>query len=505
MRHTSLSPQADIAFGSHALPVFCCLLAAAAVAFLSICLNGADEWVDAVRYMAAGKSIVLNGKFSPEALGYAEFISQGAAAYGAIAHHYPGPGFTVTIGWLGLLRGDFSLVNPLLLNFFVALGTGLVLYALGFALLKKRWLSVVFVLLVFLHREYIDNAGRPLTDMSLLFFMSAAALAQVRGHTAAAALIFGFSYLFREVGILFLPLLPLLAPGPLSFKGYCKHCFFYALALLPFFLLGRAANACFTYGDQYSDFYLNFSRFLAATLSLESIPYLLNHLYILLKSTAGLPLLGTAIFWRTAPDTARRLCLAGVVYCLMVCVLTAYSISMPERYFLPALPFLTLAALAAGHSYDRGKSIAATLLCIVLLVVGGRNYRMPGIALNLFGSGASIAGTFDMLHAPMRLAPLLPPGSALLSESQLGDYAAPDCVQVNLPRYEDFVAHDNKNVAAVMLYRPHDGWKDAAGEKLISDAFGNVFVKFEAAPLPDKHVYYIREDLLPPSGGAPAP
>ncbi|MDL2267854.1 hypothetical protein LJC46_07715 [Desulfovibrio sp. OttesenSCG-928-G15] len=393
---------------------------------------------------------------------------------------------------LGLLRGDFSLINSLWLTFAFSTAAGGVLYAMAFLLVKDRLLSVIFVLLVFLHRDMLDNVGRPITDMTMFFFVCCAALAQLRGKVWVSALLFGCGYLFREVIILFFPLLIFLNPKTTNLRTYCKNGLICFVVFLPFFLIARFANTLFDYGNSAQDFYLHFTQYLLSVVSFEWLGNLLNHIRIFFKQVALIPLLLCVCFWKRISVPGKRMMVVGLLYGLIVCVLCSYTRSMPERYFLPSIPLLTLAALTAVVAFSEKKRIATGILCIALLIASGRVYRSPALLRTALADGKTPITAARLTQAPMHAAQVFLPGSVLLSYGQ-GLYVAPDAVHVMLPPLEEFMAADNRNIDGVLLMTTRGSWKTMLAEDSFTDSHGNTFTKVNLGALPLGHKYFKRE------------
>lgn len=475
------------------MPLLFCLLAAAFICLLSISLYGASQWIDAVRYMSTGKSIVLEGRFMPALLDYRDFITHGAAAYGEQAYRYPSPAFTISIGLLGLLRGDFSLINSLWVTFAFSVAAACVLYFMSFALMRERLVSVIFVLLVFLHREMIFHTGLPLTDMGMFFFVCASAFAYVRGKVRIGALIFAFGYMFREVSILFLPLLPLLDPETVTVRAYFKNCLLCLAVFIPFFVLARLTNTLLSYGASEPDFYMNFGRHLLTSASSQHFINFLSNILVFLKRTAGIPLLACLLLWGKMTGQGKRLLAVSLVYGLLACLLSSYSKGVPERYFLPVIPLLTLAVLTAVQSFDGKKRCLAIAFCIVLLVIAGRVHRSPLLFHEAWDGGKTPAKTAELAQAPMLAAEFFPPGAVILSHGQ-GPYAVPDAIHVRLPSVEEFMTADNNGVAGILLMTPRDDWKSMLPVDFFRDSYGTTFEKIDMAPLPVGHAYFKRKN-----------
>lgn len=472
---------------AHAPWLLLCLLLAGGAWYVSAIHYGPGSWVDAVDYAVVGKSLVLEHKFPPAAMRYQDFLAAGAdISQPETAMVYPNLLFSMAIGVIGLFRDDFSLLNGIWLNCAISLLFASAAYGLVFSLTREKVLSVLFVGLTLLLA--FEHLGRPLTDASLLLFLSLSVWATTRGRPVAAGLFLGTGFLFREQALLFFPFLPLLAPNELRVRTYVANLLRQSVFFLPCLALSKIGTLLLLDGGSFSDFYLG-STTRAVQFTLQGMLTAGKHFADGLRITC-IPLLFLAylLAGKQLPGLCKRLALLAFIQMGIVCVLWNHK-ALPERYLIYSHFLLLLAVVIALPQARRKNMLIAALLAASIF---SQRLEISQKIRSMLKPETSFAAMVATIHAPERLQEIFPPGSVLLSSpGQLPALILKDCIFIRVPAYSEFVLNDNSAVDGILLRGGKYGWDE---RPFVQDAHGMRFdmVTIPGVRIPPGHRYYKR-------------
>lgn len=459
---------------THAGCFVICLLLGFGAWHVSAVEYGASGWADSVGYIMAGKHIILEGRFPASPASYEAFMASGAAVFNSQAlYPMPNIAFVASIGLLGLIMGEFTLICGVLVNLGLSLLFVACAYWAGVSLFRDRATALVFTVTLLIHQHIFVLLGQPLTDPSLLFFSLASAWAMLKDRIVAAGILLGAGFLFREQALIFFPLFPLLHHDVVSLKSYTRILFRLSLGFLPFLFLAKGLAALLSAGAPLEDFYAAHAA-KHMGFSLERLSRFCSHAGAIFR-IAWAPLTFFAYFAlrRQVSAISVRLVAVGVIHNLIVAFLWSYK-SLPQRYYAYSIALFTIAALLPAMNLKHRSGILA-LFCI--LAAAGHGPSLASTLRDFTRPDHNMAATVEAIRSPLATRKAFPKGSLLLSKDEfLAEYATEGTLPVMAPPYEEFVKHNNEAFDGIMMRNGWQGWTDRPE---VRDAHGVRFRKLE--------------------------
>ena len=461
--------------------------------------NGVVDWRDAVGYQAFGRSIVEHGTPPTSPLPYSMFlesVKEGSGPSYAGYLKYPSLGFQLFIGELGKWRGDYSQTNGLLVSAFFNVLFSVVLFAFSFEVTRNRFLSFSLVAACLAHRLVMDLAGRPLTDICLLFFLFAALWPMSKGKSLLSGFIFGLGYLFREVGIIYLPVLPLASPKSTTWRGYARSLFVvgcgYAFGLAVYqgiLVMFQGGSPTISERSYYLDWFIGgIGEFDLQKLSLffRSIEFYTKYANPPGQfGFWGFALLMTIVF-RYTSDLGRRLVFIGLwgLFATSAIMVLRYDYPVDAYRYAALASCLFWSAVIMAVNRFRGRRLWFPVLLAVVIFLSLPEYVNMRALRALSQPREALAHITAPMRAKMRLGQLLKPDSKILSHNSMMDeliYNNP--VLVRLPDYETWRTSkgnehfDGITFSAIYYDDIPDSWP-ISGD-ILEDSHGVRFLRFK--------------------------
>jgi len=504
----------------HAFCLVVCVCLALMCSYFRASVN-MHEGYDAAAYQAHGRSLMERGTVMLKPLPYNRFIEKVMDRHDEYFadqkyHVYPSLGFQLLIGALGKWRGDYSYVNGLIVATFFNAMLSIVLYLFSFSVTRSRFLSVGLVGAGLANPIVMGVAGRPLTDIILLFFLFVALWPMSIEKSLLSGFIFGLGYLFREPGITLLPVLALASPKSVTWRGYvrssltagCGYGFWLVVntGLLMIFQPGSGLTSS-------SRFYVDWQKEWWGRLDL--LPWLenlANHLLFFARFAnpiespfgsgftslaffvliIGLTFIFTTIF-------GRRLIIIGL-WSILISSLAFMMLPRNEARYGVCAIFLFWTAIVIAINRFRFRNLCFTVL-LVIAVGNLPHYTKPWREDNTGGRlWADITA-----QARTRLSSLLKPGSVILTSRHYEDemiFSIPNTVYK--PDYKTWrTSPGNELIDAITFYRRYRDWQDYSWPletDVFEDAYGVRFVRFkgfgdELDEMKPDYVIYLREQI----------
>ena len=509
-----------------------CLAGAALLALLAWYFRANAEmidWVDAVGYyQSQGRSLMERGTPVPSALPYEVFIEQGTngpdPSYRQNFGIMPSIGFQLLVGFLGKWRGDYSQANGLLAAAAFSVLFAVALYIFGFTHTRSRLLSFGLVLACLAHPTLTDVTGRPLTDITLLFFLFAALLPMSKGKSLFSGFIFGLGCLFRSAGLYYLPVLALASPKSVTWRGYARSTLAAGLGVAFWLAINRGLLIFLTRaGDISTTFYLSFSGVLGwfgkalELVNSQSFKHALHHLFIFawqvnpLILSSKSPDFSDSVFlvffililtlgftFRLTTPLGRRLVIIGL-WTLLVPCLTFMFYGMDHRHGIYAVALFWTAMVLAANRFRWPLWVAILLLMIIYSPPSLPNVNMEALR-GLSRPGAAWRHITEPMRAKMRLERCLKPESVILSSWLIDEMVFSRPRLLFFPGYETWRnSRGNERIDAITFFnreRPHGDWP--IDDEVLEDVHGVRFVSFKGFgdywdSLKPEYQIYLRE------------
>ena len=474
---------------AHAGGLIFCLLLGFSVWYVGAVLHGAGGWADSVTYIIVGKHIALEGHFPPAPPSYEAFMASGAAVFSSQPPYaLPNLAFAAAIGLIGRAMGEYTLLCGLILNLGFSLLFAASAYLAGASLFRDRIMALVFTITLLMYRHIFVLLGVPLTDLSLLIFCLLSAWAMLQERTAAAGILLGIGFLFREQALLFYPLLPLLHPDVLSVKSYLRVFLKLSLGFLPCFFLAKGANVLFSTGMPAEDFY---AAHIAKRISFSSerLSRFLSHAGAIFR-VAWAPLVVFLYFLlrRQAPAASTRLAAVGIIHNLAVAFLWSHK-PLPQRYYAYSIILFFIAALLPMMTLRHKR---AALAAFFVLVAASQGQYITSKLRDFSKAENTMAATIEDIRSPLEMRRVFPKGSVIFSKDEfLAEYAAEGMLPVMGVEYDEFVERNNEAFDGIMVRTDWRGWAD---RPQVRDKYGVTFKKLElpGVRLSPELLFYIR-------------
>ena len=463
-----------------------------------------DDWLDAVDYHAHGSALMERGTSLPRPLSYSMFhesMENGRVPSYANYDVYPSLGYQLVTGGLGKWRGEYSQANGILVAACFTVLFSTVLYLFTFTVTRSRFLAFGVVTACLANPIVMNVAGRPLTDISLPFFLFAALLPMSQGKNLLAGFIFGLGYLFREAGIIYLPVLALASPQSVTWRGYmralcaagCGYAFWLAVNQGLIFVFRSGGSSALSGGSFYLNYLHEMMQELMSAFDFQIVTFFRRNMMELARHANPFGILSpllfvlvmTPVFFSTTV-LGRRLVLMGL---WGVCIFSAATMLNPfgvdTRYAAPAVCLFWTAIAMAASRFRFGSLVFAVLLvwAIPLSLPG---YVNAEALRGLCRPGDAWAHITAPMRAKMRLGSLLKPGSVIVTNYFRMDqmiYSHSHPVLVALPAYETWrtsKGNEHIDVIAVSIVRE---WQKPVSwpvsDDILVDAYGVRFVRFK--------------------------
>jgi len=455
------------------------------------------DWFDAIAYQAHGRSLAEHGTPLPAPHNYSlflEYAQDGRDPSQVSWDKCPSVGFQLFIGYLGKWRGDYSQANGILVSAFFSVLFSAVLFTFAFAVTRGRFLSFALVAACLANPIVMNVAGRPLTDMSQCFFLLAALWPMARGKGLLSGFIFGLGYLFREVGLTYLPLLALASPKSVTWRGFarslsaavCGYAFWLAVNH-GLFAMFRGDGASISSGRSW---YLDWLIGQLKGFDIQLLPFLGSNMETLARhanplgilSPLAFALIMTLVFLATS-GLGRRLVLIGLWGLFVSAAFMIFNRGIDTRYAAPAICLFWLAlALAVNRFRFRSLWFAVLLAWAVFSFLPRHVDEQPLRALSRpWEAWAHITAPY---RAKMRFGRLLKSGSVILSpHTYLEEVIYNHPVRISQPDYETWrTSKGNEMIDGITFFfhgkRP-DSWPWPVAGDILEDAHGVRFVKFK--------------------------
>ena len=461
------------------------------------CITGLPfiDWMDAVAYQATGRYMVEYGVFMPEPLSYSAFLEKGIAGFGMTRVNYPNYLYELSLGFLGVLRGDFSLVNGIVLSAGVTLIFALLFYRVARNLLNNAPLALVCTVFVLTNRVVQELTARPLSDLSLLIFGLLAFYAAFKMHSFLAGLILGCGYLFREHAILLLLFIPLASPATDSLRGLVKTGIAMGLGFVPGFAAAALLKGLFTVGEPQANLYA--SHFLSVQwFSHEAVLRLLSHSRTYAANLGIVLCIVIAIsflLYAKLSFLSRRALLIGTGVAGLICLLWTMNPSIPERYL--AFSIILFGVMVA----DIVQKSRHPVVFFCLFMASSLIFRFPpafntDFATALLSPRQALCDVLATIQSPAQVREFFPPNSIVLeSFPPLAYIILDEPVVVSIPAFEDFLAATGNDKLDGIWLRGHRAldWPD---QDRIADASGIRFQRIvpTGTLFPDGQRFYAR-------------
>lgn len=457
------------------------------------------DWADGVAYEATAKNLWLFKSFMPTPLTYVDFMASGSAAFGDVITNYPNYAFSSTLGFLGAMRGDFSLLNGVILGGIFTIGLGLVCYALLYEKSRNSVLSTAFAIMVLYHHTILDISGRPLSDMVLLFFWGLSLLCVLKEHHILSGLVLGVGYLFREHALMFLPFLSFFSPQANSFKGLCRVALLITAGFLPA-IAGKMFfySAYATKTTEAKNYYLGtYATWIDQWFSMESITrFLKNNRRYWSNSgiTLRIMLLFALLRIRFLPPLVQRAMVVGIILWIIPCFMWTTQRSVPVRYIVYSVLLFNFALALCVMRLPKREYIYVSLVILTILIAPPKRINKNSLTA-LFSPVQHMTEVVEKITAPMKLQTVLPEKATILTDSAPLAYMTLNApVAISTPTFAEFAkTQGNEQLDGILLRRGkgRDGWNYT---DTIVDNYGVRFKKItlDNVPFPERHAYYKR-------------
>ncbi len=437
-----------------------------------------EDWIDTYLYHGAARSIITQGEF----ISHTNYESLAQIKNPELTKqilNYPNYGFQLSIALMSLLRGEFDMLNGVLIS---CIFTLLLVFASYYCILyatKKRALSIIFSMFLIFHPSVLEILARPLAESGLLFFFVVSILLSLRNHIFFAGAILGLGYFYREHALMFLPFISILSPKCTSIKTYIKTAVVALVGFLPFYALRYAGKAIYAqgggdfYSEAYSQWFFQWLTWDALTTFFENVLIYAHHLGWVICIFLAVCI----VFWKKIPTSSRKCIFVGICISLIPCVMWSARSYIPIRYQIYSI-FLFYLAGAMLISSIKGKKIQTGFT--LAFIIGTLCFRMsPAINSNSIEALLNPSDVYGKYYAHIRKPAIinntLPPHSVILTNHMSSAYLAfPSPEIVQLPSYETFLkGKDNNKIDAIIIAKEQQS--DWPKSKEIIDNAGMTF------------------------------
>ncbi len=480
------SPAGGIPSGGKGLPHALALavlgIAAVLVFFFSVLSQPYEGWSDETEYLIAGRYMVLEGRFMPEAVPYSEFVEHGAGSFGSLGRNYPNYGYSLLQGAIGLMRGSFTTMGGIWMSGMALVLAGFASYALFLALTGNRTLALVSGLVLLSHRLVVPLAGEARPDIVLLLILLLVLLCLARERHFAAGLLLGLGYLVREHALMFLPFLPLLSPQGGSVRGYLRAGAGLVLGFLPALGAAYGLKLLFSVGEQQQNFYIkNHTQWLGALTDSDFAVRVVKHIRShigRLGPVAWVALGFVALGYRRVPPLVRRMVLLALIFSIIPCIMWGTRPHVPNRYAVYSVPLYIAAFALCVREYRRGALFIALLALPGVALFAYKTVDAEGTLSALASPARTLEAVQRTVEAPFFLRQHFSPGSVLLvNKPAVAMMGMETAALVRLPSYKDFLqAPGNERVDGIFLKDSDTGWPEV---EEFSDSHGVRFTRVE--------------------------